>query len=140
MTNANITTLVATTLNAAASYGKGIEGLRNAFKAELKGTMSPDTVRAALLVPVAVFYGVATLPKTRGEGYTLDKDAKGFEAAKKALQRLTADICGKTAKDKEELEVPADMLALAAKLVAMGTLYENSARLIAAAMAQARAK
>ena len=134
----SIKSLVTSTLNAAGAYGKGIDALRTALTT--KGTMSPVDVRAELLAPVAAFYGVAVLAKVRGEGYTLDKDAAGFEAAKKAIQRMTTDIVGKVAKETAELEVPAEMLALARKLVKLGVAYEQSGKLIAAAIALAKAE
>jgi hypothetical protein len=106
MTNA-INTLVTSALTAAHAYGTSIDKLRTA----LKGQDVP-AVRATLMPYVAGFYTVPVLPLTRGEGvgmceYTnkakterrteADADAvpvKGYEAAKKALQRLTKDVMG----------------------------------------------
>jgi hypothetical protein len=135
-----INALVVSTLNIAAAYGKGINELRTAIAKAANGTLSRDVVHAALQLPVATYYGVALIDKVRGEGKTLDKEAQGYEAAKKALQRLTADIVGKEAKATEEEEVPAEMLALARKLVKAGMAYENASKLIAKAIATAKAE
>lgn len=140
MTATSINNLVSATLNAAHAYGKGVAALRDAAKAQLKGTMSRDTVRDMLLAPVAAYYGVTLQDKARGEGKTMDKDAKGYEAAKKALQRLTSDVMGKTAEASDQLEVPEAMMVLARKLVAEGAKYEQAAKLIATAIAAAKAE
>jgi len=133
--NASIQSHVSAALTAAGAYSVSIDALRSA----LKGQLSPE-VRATLLPYVATFYGVALVDKERGEGKTFDVNAKKFEAAKKALQRLTADIVGKSKAQAEELEVPAEMLALARKLVKLGNTYEQAGKLIAAAIATAKAE
>lgn len=92
-----INTLVISALTAATAYGRDIDALRNA----LKGQDVP-AVRAALLEPIAGFYKVALVAKERGEGVTLDTEAKGFEAAKKALSRMTKDITGTAVKQVVE--------------------------------------
>ncbi len=86
---ASINTQVIAALSAAHAYGKAIAALRTA----LQGQMSPD-VRDTLLPYVAGYYKVALVAKTRGEGVTLDTEAKQFEACKKALQRMVKDIVG----------------------------------------------
>lgn len=131
-----INTIVNTALNAATAYGAAIVDLR----AALKGTMSPDEVRVALLAPVAAYYKVALVAKTRGEGVTWDIENAKFETAKKAHQRLVKDVCGKSVSQSEELAVPAHIAKLAAQLVAAAAEYEGAAKLIATALANARAK
>ena len=130
-----LNTLVSTALNAAHAYGTAVEGIRSA----LKGQLSPEAVRDALMLPVATYYGVTLVAKTRGEGVTLDTTAAKFEAAKKALQRLCKDVLGKSENQSEELDVPAHIAKLAAALVAACGEYEGAAKLIATAIAQAKA-
>lgn len=93
-----INTQVINALNSATAYGKAIEALR----AATRGQLSPE-VRERILPYVAAYYGVALVAKAQGEGVRLDAEAKKYEAAKKALQRLTADICGKVVAQKEEV-------------------------------------
>jgi hypothetical protein len=131
-----INTLVSTALTAAHAYSDTIAKLRT----QLKGHLSPDEVRTTLMPYVAGYYKVALVAKERGEGVRMDADAPKYEAAKKALQRMTADIVGKSANHKDELAVPADVLAAAAKLVKLCNEYEGAGRLIATAIAQAKAQ
>lgn len=130
-----LNTLVASALDAAHAYGKSIDGIR----AALKGQLSPDVVRAALLEPVATYYRVPLIDKTRGEGKTLDKEHAKYEAAKKALQRLSADVMGKNSPQGAEFDVPAHIAKLAAQLVQAASEYEGAAKLIATAIANAKA-
>ena len=153
-----ITSLVSNALNAAHAYSSGVEGIRTA----LKGQLSPEEVRTALLEPVAAYYKVPVLAKLRGEGdalceyiKTIREDGKvrtvralqadegavyveGFEAAKKAHQRLVKDVLGKSVSQSEELAVPAHIAKLAAQLVAAAAEYEGAAKLIATAIANAK--
>jgi hypothetical protein len=70
-----------------------------------------------------------------------DKEAKAYEAARKALQRLLKDIMGEESSGaKEEIEVPAEILAAAAKLAKLCAQYEDSRKLASTAVAQAFAK
>ena len=132
--NAKINTLVSTALNSVSAYGTAIAGL----KVALKGQLSPKEVRAALVGPIASFYGVALVQKARGEGVTFDTAAAKFEAAKKALWRLSNDVAGKQVSNHVDMEVPADMLAVARKLVAMAAQYEHAGKLLAAALREAK--
>lgn len=131
-----LNTLVSTALTAAHAYGTAVAGI----KAALKGHLSPDAVRAALLEPVATFYSVPLIDKTRGEGKTWDKEHAKFETAKKAHQRLCADVLGKKENQAPELDVPAHIAKLAAALVQAAAEYEGAGKLIATALAQAKAK
>jgi len=94
---ASINTQVVAALSAAHAYGKAIATLRTT----LQGQLSPE-VRDTLLPYVAGYYKVALVAKTRGEGVTLDTEAKQFEACKKALQRMTKDIVGDATPAKTE--------------------------------------
>ena len=131
----NINALVATALDAAHAYGKGIDAIR----AALKGQTSPDDVRATLMGAVSAYYGVPLVDKTRGEGKTWDKEHGRFETAKKAHQRICADVLGKAADKTPEIEVPAHIAKLAAQLVKACGEYEGAAKLIATAIAEAKA-
>ena len=130
----SINTLVSSALNAASSYGDSIKGLR----AALMGQTSPE-VRAAILAPVAAYYKVSVVAKERGAGFTLDVNAKQYEAAKKAIQRLSKDIAGKVAAQPDAIEVPANILAAARTLIKLCAEYEGANKLVSTALAQARA-
>lgn len=79
-------------LNSAVEYGNAI----NAIKTECKGKARED-VRSLMLSPIASFYSVPLNDKGN-----LDRDAKQYEAAKKALQRMLNDVCGKATHGKTE--------------------------------------
>lgn len=129
--------IVRSALNAAVTYGKSIEELRKYF-----ANKSPEAVRAALLPEVAEFYGVGLVEGQKKAAGTLvlDKEAKGYEAAKKALQRLVSDVLGKQGKQADEVEVPAELIAAAQKLAKLANQYEGSRSLAAKALALAFAK
>ena len=133
---ASINTFVTSALDHAHGFAKAVEGIR----AALKGQMSPDVVREKLLAPVASYYKVPLIAKERGEGVTWDKEHAKFETAKKAHQRLVKAVLGEVVSRKEELEVPAHIAKLAAQLVQAAGEYEQAAKLIATAIAQAKAK
>jgi hypothetical protein len=125
-------------LQAAFDYSEGIETLRTTYKGK-----PADVVRTALLPEVASFPKYA-VPVVAGSGkaagtMVLDKDAPKYEAAKKALQRLVKDICGES-NNRDEVEIPAELLAAAAKLAKLAAEYENSRSLASKALAQAFAK
>ena len=126
-------------LQAAFAYGAGIESLRTTYKGQ-----TTEAVRAALLPEVASFPKYA-VPLVAGAGkavgtMVLDKDAPKYEAAKKALQRLVKDIVGESDNKSDEVEVPAELLAAAAKLVKLAAEYKNARSLASKALAQAFAK
>jgi hypothetical protein len=126
-------------LTAAFAYGEGIADLQKSFKGQ-----THEAIRAALLPEVASFPKYA-VPLVAGAGkaegtLVLDKDHAKYEAAKKALQRLVKDIMGKSSDSKEEIEVPAELLAAAAKLAKLAQQYEGARSLAAKALAQAFAK
>lgn len=79
-------------LNSATSYAEAIEGLR-----KLCAKLDRDSARAEMRPIVAAYYKVPVVDgagKAQGSK-VLDKDAAAYETAKKALQRLLADIYGK---------------------------------------------
>lgn len=126
-------------LNAAFAYGSGIESLRTAYKGQ-----TPDSIRAALLADVASFPKYA-VPLVAGAGkaegkLVLDKEHANYEACRKALSRLVNDIVGKSSNATEEIEVPAELLAAAAKLAKLAAQYEGARSLASKALAMAFAK
>ena len=126
-------------LQAAFAYGEGIESLRTTYKGQ-----TAEAVRAALLPEVASFPKYA-VPLVAGAGkavgtMVLDKDAPNYEACRKALGRLVKDIVGASNDKSEEIEVPAELLAAAAKLAKLAQQYEGARSLASKALAQAFAK
>ena len=133
--NANkITILVHNALASVDTYRAAIDGLRTA----MRGNLSPKEVRVTLLTPVAVYYKVKLVAREKGEGMRLDPEAKQYEAAKKALYRLVAEITGGGTQNNIEYDVPADMLAMARKLVALAGQYEHAGKLVQAAIKAAK--
>jgi hypothetical protein len=126
-------------LTAAFAYGAGIDALRTTYKGK-----SPEVIRGALLADVASFPKYA-VPLVDGAGKAkgtkvLDKAHKNYEACRKALTRLVSDIVGKSSARAEEVEVPAELLAAAAKLAKLAAQYEGARSLASKALAQAFAK
>lgn len=124
-------------LRAADDYAAGVAALRR----DLKGK-KPDVVGAALLPCVAKYYGVqvviSTSNRNKGE-QALDSAAENFAAAKKALQRLTADIVGKSA-SRQEVEIPEELMAAARTLAKRAGAYEGARSLASKALALAFAE
>ena len=122
--------------------------LRAAVVAEFQrrwAEKSADEVRTLVLPLIGKIYNVpiVTSESNRNKGQmTLDRSAPHFETAKTALRDMVADIVqsgkgsGKSNKT-EEVEVPAHIAALAAKLAAACSEYEGSKRLAAQAVAEA---
>ena len=90
-----INTLVIAALNAAHSYGATIAKLQT----QLRG-QDVSEIRTTLLPYVAGYYKVAIVEGTRGD--RLDDQAPKYEAAKKALQRMTKDIAGTAVRQAAE--------------------------------------
>ena len=130
----SIKTNVTNALTAANAYNEAVVALRKDFKGK-----PTDAVRSGLLPHVAAFYAVPVVDgagKAKGTK-VLDKDATKYEAAKKALQRLTKDIVGAGSDKAEEVEVPAELLAAAAKLAKLAAQYKDARSLASKALAQA---
>jgi hypothetical protein len=132
-------TAIRSALAAADAYAKAIEEARNC--PEVKGK-SEDVIRANLLPIVAEKFAVPVIDgKGKATGKkVLDSSAANYEAAKKALQRLMADLMGKTSGKGEEFEVPEHIAALAAKLAKACAEYEQARKLASTALANAFAK
>ena len=130
------TATVHAVLTAAFAYGDGIETLRATFKGK-----TPEVIRAALLPDVASFPKYA-VPLVDGAGKAagskvLDKEHANYEACRKALGRLVKDIVGGESAKSEELEVPPEVAAAAAKLAKLCAEYEGARKLASTAIAQA---
>ena len=123
------------------SRATAVEALRKALKGK-----DADAIRAAILAPVAAFYEVPLVQgsdrsKAKGK-LTLDRDAKGYEAAKRQLSRLTADILrnGADKPKADDVEVPEELIAAARKLAKLAQQYEGARSLANKALALAFAK
>ena len=126
-------------LQAAFAYGAGIESLRTTYKGQ-----TTEAVRAALLPEVASFPKYA-VPLVAGAGkavgtLVLDSEHKNYEACRKALGRIVKEIVGASDNKSEEIEIPAELLAAAAKLAKLAQEYEGARSLASKALAQAFAK
>lgn len=126
-------------LEAAHTYGERIAELRKVFNGK-----TADEIRTAIL-PAVASYTKYQVPVVKGEGkaegtMVLDKGHAKYEACRKALQRIVSDIMGKSSAAKEEVEVPAEILAAAAKLAKLCAQYEDSRKLASTAVAQAFAQ
>ena len=136
------TSTVHAVIKAAFEYAEGIEQLRKTFKGKER-----DVITKAIIGDVAS-YPKYLVPLVDGEGKAkgtkvLDKGHAKYEACRKALQRIVNDIMGKSSgatEPTEEIEVPAEILAVAAKLAKMCKEYEDARKLASTAIAQAFAK
>lgn len=111
-----------------------------------------EAAQPACLEWVGQHYGVALVvsqsPRNKGQ-QVLDSSAADYEAAKTALRRIRESLTGDADKaavdaanpgaqsNRQEVEVPAEIAALAAKLVALCNEYEKSKKLAAQAIAEA---
>lgn len=138
MSQFNVNAVVHAALIAAHSYGDRIAELRTHYQGKAQ-----DEVRTALL-PIVASFDKYQVPVIDGKGKAkgskvLDKAHANYEACKKALQRLTADICGDAAgkTEEEEIEIPEEILAAAAALAALCQEYEGARKLASKAVALA---
>ena len=92
-----------------------------------------------LLLPIiATHYGA---PMNEEQTQMLKaENVKLYEKANKRLQRIVKDLTGEQSKNDESFEVPPEVLAAAVKLVKLANQYESAAKLIATAIATAKAK
>jgi hypothetical protein len=139
MSKATNTITIHAALDNAFTYAEKIELLRKAFAGK-----TADEIRDAIRPDVASYKKYA-VPFVDGKGKAvgtkvLDKDHPQYENCRKAVTNLTKAIVGKTDGATEELEVPAEILAAAAKLAKLCAQYEESRKLASTAIAQAFAK
>lgn len=140
----NITTLTTTALAA----GDDLFDSCTALQAEFQGC-DKQTVHTTLLPMVVAYYvakGIKTdkpillTVKEQGSGrLVMTGDASPVSAATKRLNKLVAVITA-TVQNKVEIDVPADILAAAAKLWALCQQYEKAGSICASALATAKAK
>lgn len=135
----NIITLTNAALQAGQTLFKSCVGLQGEFRG-----CDADTVKATMFPIVVKWYGLTT--KTQGTGrVVMQGDKTTVNTATTALARLVEAIVGKAddakpkAKAKEEIEVPADILAAAAKLWALCEEYKEAQKVCATALAQVKA-
>lgn len=135
----SIKSLVSSALVAAGQYGTAITGLRTLPEVKTAQAKGRDALRDLLLPHVATFYKVPVVvsESNRNKGQqVLDREHASFEAASRALKRLTADLMGEQA-PKVDVEVPAELLAAAAKLAKLASEYEGARSLASKALAAA---
>lgn len=129
----NITTLTITAIKA----GDDLFNSCTELQAEFKGCERTQ-VHSTLLPIVAEYHGLST--KVQGSGrVVLQGDKTAVNTATRKLNRLVAVITA-TVQDKTEIDVPADILAAAAKLWELCAKYESAGKICASALATAKAK
>lgn len=101
--------------------------------------MDRDAVRDAVIQRFAWKAGIVLTVQGTGR-IVWPKDDPRTEKAKRACNRFIEMVLGKAPTQAVELDVPADILAMAKKLVAACNEYEEASRLIATAIAKAKAK
>lgn len=126
-------------IKAAFDYDEGIKELRVTYKRK-----SQETIHYALLADVASYpkYAVPLVEgqkKAKGK-LVMDSAHPKYKAAKKALQRIVADVMGKTATKSEEVEIPAELIAAAEKLAKLAKKHKGARSLASKALAHAFAK
>lgn len=98
-----------------------------------------EAVREAVIHRFAAAARITLTVKSTGR-LVWPKDDPRTDAAKRACNRFIEMVLGKAPTQAVELEVPADILAIAKKLVAACNEYEQAGRLIATAIAKAKAE
>lgn len=138
MSKATNTINIHAALDNAFTYAEKIALLQAAFKGK-----TADQIRDAIRPDVAS-YTKYSVPFVEGKGKAvgtkvLDKDHPQYENCRKAVTNLTKAIVGVSsdATEQVELEVPAEILAAAAKLAKLCAQYEDSRKLASTAIAQA---
>ena len=142
MRNINITAITALTTTALKA-GDELFGSCTGLQAEFKGCDKAQ-VHSTLLPMVVAYYakkGADLTFTVQGSGrMVMQGEASDVSKATKRLNKLVAVITA-TVQDKVELDVPADILAAAAKLWALCAKHEKLAnRLCATAIATVKAK
>jgi hypothetical protein len=140
MKSLNINT-IATLTTAALVAGDALFDSCSALQAEFKGC-DKVAVHSTLLPIVVAHYvakGADLASKIRGKSLVMTGDKTAVNTATRKLNRLVAAITA-TVQDKAEIDVPADILAAAAKLWALCQQYEKAGSICASALATAKAK
>ena len=137
MSKATNTNTIHAALDNAFTYAEKIALLQAAFKGK-----TAEQIRDAIRPDVAS-YSKYAVPFVEGNGKAvgtkvLDKDHPQYENCRKAVTNLTKAIVGtESSGSVEEIEVPAEILAAAAKLAKLCAQYEESRKLASTAIAQA---
>ena len=137
MSKAANTITIHAALDAVHTYAEKIALLQAAFKGK-----TAEQIRDAIRPDVASYKKYA-VPFVDGKGKAvgtkvLDKDHPQYENCRKAVTNLTKAIVGAESSGAvEEIEVPAEILAAAAKLAKLCAQYEESRKLASTAIAQA---
>jgi hypothetical protein len=121
-----ITTAINGAFSAVDTYAAYVATLQ----AEFKGS-DRDTIKE-IVCPLAA--------KKYGAEYVDGKWVDSKCAAKRYANRLIAAIMGKASNATEEVEIPAELLAAAAKLAKLANEYKDARSLASKALAQAFAK
>lgn len=101
--------------------------------------MTRDDVKAAVMPHFAYVCGITLTVKKTGAIVWPSDDAR-TDAAKRACNRFIERIVGKTTKETQDVEVPAELLAAARKLAKLAQQYEGARGLASKALAQAFAE
>ena len=130
-----VSAAVVAALKQARAFADRVADIRAALPADVLADR--DALTRALRPGVAKFHGVDHAE--HGATGKFVGDTTG--AARQDLSRLCRAVMGQTVKqtEREELEVPAHIAKLAAQLVKACGEYEDSQRLLATAIAQAKA-
>ena len=131
----NITTITTITI-AALRAGDSLYAHCVKLQGEFKGA-TKDEVRATLLPIVAQYQGIETKTQSSGR-VVMTGEKQAVNTATVKLNRLVTAIIGKEDGLKDELEVPAEILAAAAKLWKLCSEYEQAGKLCATAIAKAK--
>ena len=123
-----ITKAVNTAFTAAITYGEQVAILQREFKGADR-----DAIKEIVCPLAAAKYGNA---KDYADGKWVDSKC----AAKRYANRLIAAIIGTSSGASEEIEIPAEILAAAAKLAKLCNEYKDARKLASGAVAQAFAK
>jgi hypothetical protein len=143
--------LAFTALNTYAdAANEGVKQLRTAFVRLGLGTA--EDCKPVVMAWVSKKYAcpivISTSNRNKGQN-VLDRESAAFTKADKAFKRLMDDLTGdadakvsakgeaETTDAKEEIEVPADIAALAARLVKLCNDYKSAKRLASQAVAEA---
>lgn len=103
----------------------------------LAARMTQDKFASLAQTLASEHYAVPLVTKSTGK-VVFDSSAERYETARKRVQRLVAAVFPKA--PGEEIEIPAELLAAAAKLAKLANEYEGSRSLAAKALAAAFSK
>jgi hypothetical protein len=134
----SVSRAVIAALKVCASFADRVADIRATLPADVLAdrTLCADALRPG----VAKFHGIELVQKSTGR-LVFPVDHAASDAARQDLSRLCRAVMGQTVRHTltEEVEVPAHIAKLAAKLVAECNEYEGAAKLLATAIAQAKA-